>query len=79
MLREAQTLVRSRGEITQSSSELVTLEAADFTTGGVANFARAADRRGMVLATWRTESGEPREQFLPRVRNEAQAREAIGL
>jgi hypothetical protein len=42
----------------------VVVEAVDFTTNGLATFARGAGRRGTVLATWQQDPDEPREQFL---------------
>jgi hypothetical protein len=46
-------------------------EAADFVTGAEANFARAANARGVVLATWQRTPDEPRGAWLARARAEA--------
>jgi hypothetical protein len=53
------------------SPGLVTIEAADFATGGWADFARAADGRGSVISAWRIGPGEERPGFLERVRGAA--------
>jgi hypothetical protein len=55
------------------------MEAADFVTGGLADFARAADRRGLVVATWQRESREERGRFLSRARAEARDRKVARL
>jgi hypothetical protein len=51
--------------------ELVVIEAADFTTSGWADFARAADGRGSVIAAWQMELDEERAEFLERARRGA--------
>jgi hypothetical protein len=76
LLRQARALARTYAATEgEQSSELVVMEAADFVTGGLADFARAADRRGLVVATWQRESREERGRFLSRARAEARARE----
>jgi hypothetical protein len=59
--------------------DLQVLEAADFVTGGEANFARAADARGGVLATWRAGAGETHADFIVRAKHGAKAIDAARL
>ena len=47
------------------------VHAADFVTGEPAAFARAADRRGVRLATYHLDAAETREAFLERARSES--------
>jgi hypothetical protein len=58
------------------STELVVIEAADFVTGGRADFARAADARGSVIGTWKMAPGEERSEFLELSRARARDRNA---
>jgi hypothetical protein len=51
---------------------LIVREATDFITGAEAAFARAANLRGSILATWRLEPDEPRAIALARIRAEAE-------
>jgi hypothetical protein len=55
------------------------LEASDFVTGGEADFARAANARGDVLATWRPGANEARADFLARAKRGAKAADAVRL
>jgi hypothetical protein len=59
--------------------ELRVIEAADFVTGGEANFARAANARGIVVSSWRTGEGEARAEFLARAKQGAKASGAARL
>jgi hypothetical protein len=61
------------------SPELLTIEASDFVFGGEPNFARAADRRGVVLATWVADVSEPYPDFVARAKMGAQAMGAARL
>jgi hypothetical protein len=79
MLREARLLAPILGIDDAISSDLLVVEATDFVTGGRANFARAADMRGSVLAAWKREPGEERGQFLERADREARERGARRL
>jgi hypothetical protein len=66
-------------ELEPRAPELQVIEAADFVTGGEANFARAANARGDVVATWRKGADEPRADFIVRVKQGAKAQEATRL
>jgi hypothetical protein len=59
--------------------ELQVIEAVDFVTGGEADFARAANARGFVLATWQASLDEARADFLVRARSGARALGAARL
>jgi hypothetical protein len=63
----------------QRAPELQVLEAADFVTGGEADFARAANARGIVIATWRIGGDEPRADFIKRAKQGARAQNAARL
>jgi hypothetical protein len=63
----------------QRSPELQVFEAADFVTGGEADFARAANTRGIVIATWRSGPDEARADFIRRAKQGARARSAARL
>jgi hypothetical protein len=69
MMREINA--RAEQSAGAQSSVMQIREAADFVTGAEAGFARAADRRGSVLETWRQAPDEPRGAFLERARAEA--------
>ena len=55
------------------------LEAADFVTGGEADFARAANAHGDVIATWRTGADETHADFIVRAKRGAKATDAARL
>jgi hypothetical protein len=59
--------------------ELQVLEAADFVSGGEANFARAANARGDVIATWRASADETHADFIVRAKHGAKAIDAARL
>jgi hypothetical protein len=59
--------------------ELQVFEAADFATGREADFARAADRRGAIIAAWQAGPDEPRSEFLARAKRGARAQNAARL
>jgi hypothetical protein len=65
-----------------TQSGLSVREAVNFVTGAEADFVRATDLRGGILATWRIDSNEPRAIALARIRSEAEklgaARMVIG-
>jgi hypothetical protein len=75
-------LERQRASLTELGArppELQVIEAADFTTNGEAGFARAADRRGAVIARWIRGDGEERADFLARAKYGAIALSASRL
>jgi hypothetical protein len=74
---ERQIAARAAGPGT--TAEIQTIEAADFVTGGEAGFARAADRRGAVIARWQADDDEPRAEFLARAKQGAKALNAARL
>jgi hypothetical protein len=59
--------------------ELQTIEAADFVTGGEANFARAANGRGVVVADWQAGQEEARVDFIAQAVRGAKAQSAARL
>jgi hypothetical protein len=59
--------------------ELQTIEAVDFVTNGEADFARAADRRGIVIAEWRAGPDEEHADFIARAMRRAKAQGAARL
>jgi hypothetical protein len=61
------------------SSELQTIEAADFVSGGEANFARAANAKGAAIATWQAGADESHVEFVSRARRSAKAMNAARL
>ena len=63
----------------KQSPELQVLEAADFVTGGEADFARAANARGDVIATWRIGADETHADFIVRAKHGAKAIDAARL
>ena len=63
-------------ELEPRSPELQMLEAADFVTGGEADFARAANAHGDVIATWRTAADETHADFIVRAKRGAKATDA---
>jgi hypothetical protein len=71
-------LERQRAELRElkpRALELQTIEAADFVTGGEADFARASNVKGSVIATWRAGADESYADFIVRSK---QGAEAIG-
>jgi hypothetical protein len=63
----------------QRSPEPQVLEAADFVTGGEANFARAANTRGAVIAKWQAGPNEAHAEFIARARRGAKSTGAVRL
>jgi hypothetical protein len=59
--------------------ELQVIEAGDFVTGGEADFARAANGRGVVMATWRAGADETHADFIVRAKRGAKAMDAARL
>jgi hypothetical protein len=55
------------------------IEATDFVTGGEADFARAANRRGEVIAAWQTGPDEARAEFIARAKRGAKGQGAVRL
>jgi hypothetical protein len=66
-------------ELEPKSPELQVLEAADFVTGGEADFAWAANARGDVLTTWRIGADETHPDFIVRSKRSAKAMGAARL
>jgi hypothetical protein len=68
--QESARLERQRASLReldpQRAPEIRVIEAADFVTGGEADFARAANTRGIVVSSWRAGEGEARAEFLER-------------
>jgi hypothetical protein len=60
-------------------SDIRIVEAADFVTGGEADFARAADRRGIALASWLADRDETHAEFIARAKQGARALGAARL
>jgi hypothetical protein len=63
----------------QRSRDLQVIEAADFVTGGEADFARAANARGAAVAAWRAGSDESHTDFIGRAKRNARAQNAARL
>jgi hypothetical protein len=63
----------------RQAPEIRVVEAADFVSGGEGNFARAANARGIVTASWRIGDDETRAEFLARAKQGAKARNAARL
>jgi hypothetical protein len=63
----------------QRLPDLQVIEAADFVTGGEADFARAANERGTVIADWQAGADESHADFLGRVKRGARALNAARL
>jgi hypothetical protein len=59
--------------------EIQVVEAADFVSGGEADFARATNARGIVVSSWRIGDGETRAEFMARAMQGAKARGAARL
>jgi hypothetical protein len=63
----------------ERAPDVQAIEAADFVTGGEADFARAANARGIVIATWRAGLEEPHAEFIARAKRGARAQNAARL
>jgi hypothetical protein len=73
------TLISSATLTACPAAEIRVIEAADFVTGGEADFARAANARGIVVSSWHAGEGEARAEFLARAKHGAKALGAARL
>jgi hypothetical protein len=81
--QESARLERQRAALREldprRAPEVRVIEAADFVTGREADFARAANTRGIVVSSWRADEGETRAEFLARAKQGAKALGAARL